>query len=251
MFITNSFSLSWRSSDSFRSSWAWCSLASTSCCCRSFCLTTLSMCWQGFTNSFYTACKSMVIWQVQVSQKQPLYLLSQFILFIKLLQLFRQLAVLMSEAGVPLVVLLHLSLDVVQRGLKMGCDFFPFLLLQTCSLHAFILLRGKSNATKLKPLEKVQFRWDEAVLIIPGGGVGVCTLRVRLCLCNSLHRLSSLLRARMALLCSFLRLSLSWISWFCFFCSVRICFWVLRCSSSCHKDKDEGISDWQRQCITL
>lgn len=246
MFITNSFSLSWRSSDSFRSSWAWCSLASTSCCWRSFCFTTLSMCWKESTKSFYTACKSMVIWQVQVSQKQPLYLLSQFILFIKLLQLFRQLAVLMSEAGVPLVVLLHLSLDVVQCRLKMGCDFFPFLLLQTCSLHAFILLRGESNATKLKPLERVQFRWDE-----PVSQGGVCTLSVRLCRCNSLHRLSSLLRARMALLCSFLRLSLSWISWFCFFCSVRICFWVLRCSSSCHKDKDEGLSDWQRQFITL
>lgn len=71
MFITNSFSLSWRSSDSFRSSWAWCSLASTSCCCRSFCFTTLSMCWKGFTNIFWTAFKNMVIWQVYVFQKQP------------------------------------------------------------------------------------------------------------------------------------------------------------------------------------
>lgn len=41
---TKSFSLSWRSSDSFSSSWAWFSLASTSCCCRSLCFTTLSMC---------------------------------------------------------------------------------------------------------------------------------------------------------------------------------------------------------------
>lgn len=80
-------------------------------------------------------------------------------------------------------------------------------------------------------------------------GGGVCTLSARLCLCNSLHRLSSLLRARMALLCSFLRLSLSWISWFCFFCSVRICFWVSRCSSSCRKGK--GLSDWHRPFVAL
>lgn len=42
--ITKSFSLSWRSSDSLSSSWAWCSFASTSCCCRSLCFTTFSMC---------------------------------------------------------------------------------------------------------------------------------------------------------------------------------------------------------------
>lgn len=51
----------------------------------------------------------------------------------------------MPEAGVPLVVLLHLSLDVVQGGLKVGRDFFPFLLLQTCSLHTFILRREKET----------------------------------------------------------------------------------------------------------
>lgn len=56
----------------------------------------------------------------------------------------------MPEAGVPLVVLLHLSLDVVESGLKMGCDFFPFLLLQTRSLYAFILWREKGKQKKVR-----------------------------------------------------------------------------------------------------
>lgn len=66
------------------------------------------------------------------------------------------------------------------------------------------------------------------------------TLSVRLCLCSSRHRLSSLLRARMALLCSFRRWSFSWMSCVCFFCSERICFWEVRCSSSCPSTQAEG-----------
>lgn len=70
-------------------------------------------------------------------------LFSQLVLLIQLLQFLSKLCVLLSQAGVPLVVLLHLILDVVQRHLEMRCHLLPFLLLQAGPLHPFILQRKK------------------------------------------------------------------------------------------------------------
>lgn len=52
--LTKSFSRWCLSSASFSISWACWSLASTSCCCRSLCLNTLSMCYQGHRHQSLT-----------------------------------------------------------------------------------------------------------------------------------------------------------------------------------------------------
>lgn len=59
------------------------------------------------------------------------------------------------------------------------------------------------------------------------------TFKVLLCLCSSLQSPSSLLRASTARLCSPCSWSFSFITWRSFFWRTFICFWSLRCSSSC------------------
>lgn len=69
------------------------------------------------------------------------------------------------------------------------------------------------------------------------------TLRVLLCRCSSLQRLSSLLRARIALLCSLWRWIFSLRTCVCFFCSTFTCFCILRLSSSCQSKRFGYVSN--------
>lgn len=64
------------------------------------------------------------------------------------------------------------------------------------------------------------------------------TLRFLLCLWSSRHRLSSLLRARMARLCSLCSWSFSLVIWACLFCRYLSFFCSARCSSSWARNKD-------------
>lgn len=49
----------------------------------------------------------------------------------------------MPQAGVLLIVLLHLDLDVVQGQLEVGRHLLSLLLLQTCPLHPLLLPRER------------------------------------------------------------------------------------------------------------
>jgi len=85
-------------------------------------------------------------------ERESTDLLSQLVLLVELLQFLGQLGVLVAEAGVPLVVLLHLSLDVVQRHLEVGGHLLPLLLLQARPLRALLLRDGRRRraATRLE-----------------------------------------------------------------------------------------------------
>lgn len=58
------------------------------------------------------------------------------------------------------------------------------------------------------------------------------TFKVLLCRWSSRQSDSSLLRARMALLCSLCRWTFSFTTCACFFCSIFICLWTFRLSSN-------------------
>lgn len=233
---TKSFSLSWRSSDSFSSSWAWCSLASTSCCCKSLCFTTLSMCWWSCmrSNQIITAGKKAFL-------------------------------SIMKTVHTPLLVvcIVHTVSSISQQALRSlvwGWHFSHCAAPSESGCHSVLPGNEKSPpsfspppAGSFAPLHPTVREWQysQKTWISTGLPCHVytyvwCTFSVRLCLCSSRHRLSSLLRARMALLCSFLRLSFSWRSWFCFFCSTFICFCVLRCSSNCYTHRQTILIFYQQ-----
>lgn len=62
--------------------------------------------------------------------------------------------------------------------------------------------------------------------------VNKLTFKVLLWRWSSRQRDSSLLRAKMALLCSLCKWTFSFTTCACFFCSIFICFWTFRLSSS-------------------
>lgn len=67
------------------------------------------------------------------------HLLPQLVLLNELLEPLCQLHVLLAQLGVPLVVLLHLELDVVQRHLEVGCHLLPLLFFLPCTLDTLLL----------------------------------------------------------------------------------------------------------------
>ena len=67
------------------------------------------------------------------------HLFAELVLLVELVELVGQHGVLLPQAGVPLVVLLHLRLDVLQRHLEVGRHLLPLLLLQPRPLHPLLL----------------------------------------------------------------------------------------------------------------
>lgn len=72
-------------------------------------------------------------------QAAPTHLLPQLVLLDELLEPLRQLHVLLAQLGVPLVVLLHLELDVVQSHLEVGGHLLPLLLFLPGTLDTLLL----------------------------------------------------------------------------------------------------------------
>ena len=83
----------------------------------------------------------------------PAHLFTELVLLVELVELVGQHGVLLPQAGVPLVVLLHLRLDVLQCHLEVGRHLLPLLLLQTRPLHPlFLVIEWVSRQARRAPI---------------------------------------------------------------------------------------------------